>query len=59
MVTDKLGDVFGSVLTRTELSEALTEICKMDPNFEKEQLTSKEIKVHIHLLRRKPIHVLC
>ena len=37
MVTDKLGDVFGSVFTRTELSEALTEICKMDPNFEKEQ----------------------
>jgi len=37
IVTDKLGDVFGSVFTRTELSETLTEICKMDPNFEKEQ----------------------
>lgn len=36
-MTDKLGDVFGSVFTRTELSETLTEICKMDPNFEKEQ----------------------
>ena len=29
--------MFGSVFTRTELSETLTEICKMDPNFEKEQ----------------------
>jgi len=36
LLTDKLGDVFGSVFTRTELSETLTEICKMDPNFEKE-----------------------
>ena len=37
IVTDKLSDMFGSVFTRTELSETLTEICKMDPNFEKEQ----------------------
>jgi len=36
-VTEKLSDMFGSVFTRTELSETLTEICKMDPNFEKEQ----------------------
>jgi len=36
LVTDKLGDVFGSIFQRTELSETLTEICKMDPNFEKE-----------------------
>ena len=35
-MTDKLGDVFGSIFQRTELSETLTEICKMDPNFEKE-----------------------
>lgn len=36
-MTEKLSDMFGSVFTRTELSETLTEICKMDPNFEKEQ----------------------
>ena len=36
-MTEKLSDIFGSVFTRTELSETLTEICKMDPNFEKEQ----------------------
>jgi len=37
LVTDKFGDIFGSAFSRTELSETLTEICKMDPNFEKEQ----------------------
>ena len=37
LVVDKFGDIFGSAFTRTELSETLTEICKMDPNFEKEQ----------------------
>jgi len=37
LVADKLGDIFGSAFSRTEISETLTEICKMDPNFEKEQ----------------------
>ena len=37
IVSDKLSDVFSGVFSRTELSETLTEICKMDPNFEKEQ----------------------
>ena len=37
LVTDKLQDVFGTVITNTELSETLTEIVKMDPSFEKEQ----------------------
>ena len=36
-MTEKLSDMFGSMFSRTELSETLTEICKMDPNFEKEQ----------------------
>ncbi|XP_015795239.1 mitochondrial import inner membrane translocase subunit TIM44 [Tetranychus urticae] len=35
LVTDKLADMFGGVFRKTELSEALTEICKMDPNFDK------------------------
>jgi len=37
MLTDKVQDVFGFVFSRTELSEVLTEIVKMDPNFDKEQ----------------------
>ena len=30
-------DIFGGLFARTELSEVLTEIVKMDPNFCKEQ----------------------
>jgi hypothetical protein len=30
-------DIIGGLFTRTELSEVLTEIVKMDPNFCKEQ----------------------
>ena len=37
MVTDKMQDILGGMFTRTELSEVLTEIVKMDPNFCKEQ----------------------
>ncbi|KAK7012044.1 mitochondrial import inner membrane translocase subunit TIM44 [Biomphalaria glabrata] len=43
---DKVGQVFGGVFTKTEMSEVLTEICKIDPNFNKEQflrLCEKEI----------------
>ncbi len=36
-VTDKMQDILGGLFTRTELSEVLTEIVKMDPNFCKEQ----------------------
>ncbi|XP_059176084.1 mitochondrial import inner membrane translocase subunit TIM44-like [Physella acuta] len=35
--TDKVGQIFGGVFTKTEMSEVLTEICKIDPNFNKEQ----------------------
>lgn len=35
VVTDKITDVFGSLFTKTELSEVLTEIVKMDPSFDK------------------------
>ncbi|XP_041374299.1 mitochondrial import inner membrane translocase subunit TIM44-like [Gigantopelta aegis] len=34
--TDKIGYVFGGMFTKTEMSEVLTEICKCDPNFDKE-----------------------
>jgi import inner membrane translocase subunit TIM44 len=37
LMTDKVQDMFGFIFTRTELSEVLTEIVKMDPNFDKEQ----------------------
>jgi hypothetical protein len=37
LLTDKVQDIFGSIFTRTELSEVLTEIVKMDPKFDKEQ----------------------
>jgi len=37
VITDKVQDMFGFIFTRTELSEVLTEIVKMDPNFDKEQ----------------------
>lgn len=32
-----MSELFGGVFQRTELSEALTEICKMDPTFDKER----------------------
>lgn len=37
VVTDKVQDLCSGLFSRTELSEALTEIVKMDPNFCKEQ----------------------
>ncbi|KAK7024653.1 Mitochondrial import inner membrane translocase subunit TIM44 [Halocaridina rubra] len=35
LLKDKVSELFGGVFQRTELSEALTEICKMDPSFDK------------------------
>lgn len=35
LLTDKVSDVMGGLLQKTELSETLTEICKVDPNFDK------------------------
>lgn len=35
LITDKVSDLFGGLFTTTELSEVLTEICKTDPNFDK------------------------
>eukprot|EP00088_Acartia_fossae_P053092 TRINITY_DN6025_c0_g1_i11.p1 TRINITY_DN6025_c0_g1~~TRINITY_DN6025_c0_g1_i11.p1 ORF type:complete len:454 (-),score=116.58 TRINITY_DN6025_c0_g1_i11:818-2179(-) len=37
MLTEKVQDIFGGLSAATELSQVLTEIVKMDPNFEKEQ----------------------
>ena len=33
-VTEKVTNVFGSLFSKTEMSEVMTEICKMDPNFD-------------------------
>ncbi|KAJ8668827.1 hypothetical protein QAD02_000086 [Eretmocerus hayati] len=35
LLTDKVTDVVGGLFQKTELSETLTEICKIDPNFDK------------------------
>ncbi|KAL8610757.1 Mitochondrial import inner membrane translocase subunit TIM44 [Nucella lapillus] len=44
--TDKMGQMFGGLFTKTEMSEVLTEICKVDPTFDKElfvKMCNKEI----------------
>lgn len=35
MLTDKVTDIVGGLFQKTELSETLTEICKLDPDFDK------------------------
>ncbi|XP_014206354.1 mitochondrial import inner membrane translocase subunit TIM44 [Copidosoma floridanum] len=35
LLTDKVTDIVGGMFQKTELSETLTEICKLDPNFDK------------------------
>lgn len=37
LLTDKVTDIMGNIFSKTELSETLTEICKVDPNFEEKQ----------------------
>ncbi|XP_021928898.1 mitochondrial import inner membrane translocase subunit TIM44 isoform X3 [Zootermopsis nevadensis] len=35
LLTDKVSDIVGGLFQKTELSETLTEICKLDPSFDK------------------------
>lgn len=35
LITEKVTDLVGGIFQKTELSETLTEICKIDPNFDK------------------------
>ncbi|XP_069699311.1 mitochondrial import inner membrane translocase subunit TIM44 [Periplaneta americana] len=35
LLTDKVSDIMGGLFQKTELSETLTEICKIDPSFDK------------------------
>ncbi|CAD6992169.1 mitochondrial import inner membrane translocase subunit TIM44 [Ceratitis capitata] len=37
ILTDKVSDVMGGLFSKTELSETLTELCKIDPSFDQKQ----------------------
>lgn len=37
LLTDKVSDIMGGLFSKTELSDTLTEICKIDPNFNEKQ----------------------
>lgn len=37
LLTDKVSDIMGNLFQKTELSETLTEICKIDPSFDQKQ----------------------
>ncbi|XP_077290992.1 mitochondrial import inner membrane translocase subunit TIM44 isoform X2 [Arctopsyche grandis] len=37
LLTEKVGDLFGGLFQKTELSSTMTEICKVDPNFQQKQ----------------------
>lgn len=37
LLTDKVSDIMGNLFSKTELSETLTEICKLDPSFDQKQ----------------------
>lgn len=39
LLTDKVSDIMGGLFSKTELSETLTEICKIDPNFDEKQFS--------------------
>ena len=40
-VTDRVGDAFGGVVTQSDMAEALAEIYKIDPNFNKEEFVKQ------------------
>lgn len=51
VVTDKISDIIGGMFQKTELSEVLTEICKMDPAFDKDRfLRECEIEIIPNIL---------
>lgn len=37
LLTDKVSDIMGNMFSKTELSETLTEICKIEPSFNEKQ----------------------
>ena len=48
ILTDKFQGIVGGIFSRTELSEVLTEITKMDPTFEKEQFLKVFLNIVIY-----------
>ncbi|XP_058124444.1 mitochondrial import inner membrane translocase subunit TIM44-like [Anopheles ziemanni] len=40
LLTDKVSDIMGNLFSKTELSETLTELCKIDPSFDQKQFLS-------------------
>ncbi|CRK96766.1 CLUMA_CG009971, isoform A [Clunio marinus] len=54
LLTDKVSDIMGGMFSKTELSETLTEICKIDPNFnEKRFLRECENDIIPNILEAK------
>ncbi|CAK9828625.1 Mitochondrial import inner membrane translocase subunit TIM44 [Anthophora retusa] len=43
LLTDKVTDIVGGMLQKTDLSETLTELCKLDPSFDKTGVTKLRI----------------
>ena len=41
VVTDKIGDAVGGVVTQTDMAEVLSEICKIDSKFTKEDFMAQ------------------
>lgn len=37
LLTDKVSDIMGGIFSKTELSETMTELCKIDPNFDQKR----------------------
>lgn len=37
LLTDKVSDIMGGLFSKTELSETMTELCKIDPNFDQKR----------------------
>lgn len=51
LLTDKVSDIMGGMFSKTELSETLTEICKVEPNFnEKTFLRDCEVDIIPNIL---------
>ncbi|XP_022207675.2 mitochondrial import inner membrane translocase subunit TIM44 [Nilaparvata lugens] len=46
LLTEKVTDIMGGLFQKTELSETLTEICKIDPNFDRNEFL-KQCEVDI------------
>ena len=40
-VTDRIGDTVGGVVTQTDMADVLTEICKIDSKFTKEEFVKQ------------------